>query len=52
MLLWVPAAVFFQSYALYYFGSRYPALAALLWPDSPPPPTPELFSPEPVPSPA
>src|SRR5438477_1510717 len=52
MLLWVPAAVFFQSYALYYFGSRYPALAALLWSDSPPPPTPELFSPEPVPSPA
>ena len=34
MLLWVPAAVFFQSYALYYFGSRYPALAALLWLDS------------------
>src|SRR5437763_2943354 len=57
MLLWVPAAVFFQSYALYYFGSRYPALAALLWPDSPsaPPVTP-LAQPglgfPPVPTPA
>jgi hypothetical protein len=30
----VPVAVFFQSYALYYFGSRYPRLAELLWPAS------------------
>jgi len=28
----VPVAVFFQSYALYYFGSRYRRLAELLWP--------------------
>jgi len=34
----VPAAVFFQSYALYFVGSRYPALAKLLWPEQPAPP--------------
>jgi hypothetical protein len=28
----VPVAVFFQSYALYYLGSRYQRLGALLWP--------------------
>jgi len=31
----VPVAVFFQSYALYYLGSRYQRLGALLWPDQP-----------------
>ena len=56
LLLWVPAAIFFQSYALYYFGSRYPALAALLWPESPVPPA--ITSPDigpdlpPIPTPA
>jgi hypothetical protein len=28
----VPAAVFFQSYALYYLGSRYERMGALMWP--------------------
>jgi len=31
----VPVAVFFQSYALYYVGSRYQRLCALLWPPPP-----------------
>jgi hypothetical protein len=31
----VPVAVFFQSYALYYVGSRYQRLGVLLWPPSP-----------------
>src|SRR5947208_1764878 len=54
MLLWVPAAVFFQSYALYYFGSRYPALAALLWLDSPSAPPLTQSGPDlpPIPTPA
>lgn len=62
----VPAAVFFQSYTLYFFGSRYWPLGRLLWPappeappapatlpDAPPsvPPT-EDSGPAPLPSPA
>jgi hypothetical protein len=41
-LLWVisfvstPALVFFQSYALYFLGGRYPVLGALLWRSAPP----------------
>ena len=31
----VPVAVFFQSYALYYIGSRYQRLGELLWPEPP-----------------
>lgn len=48
-----PVAVFFQGYALYFFGSRYEPLAELLWPAPPPPPPPPApESLEPVPSPA
>jgi hypothetical protein len=43
----VPAMVFFQSYAMYFFGSRYAALGTLVFP---PPPSPlEPSAPEPVP---
>jgi hypothetical protein len=49
----VPAIVFFPAYSIYFFASRYPALAARLWPPSsleksstgppePPPLPPEL----------
>lgn len=34
-ILAVPAAVFFQSYALYYVGARYQRLGELLWPTPP-----------------
>lgn len=34
-MLSVPAAAFFQSYALYYVGSRYQRLGELLWPRPP-----------------
>ena len=34
-ILSVPLAVFFQSYALYYLGSRYQRLRELLWPAPP-----------------
>jgi MFS family permease len=43
-LLWVmalvsvPSVVFFQSYTLYFFGSRYARLGAILAPPAPPPP--------------
>ncbi|HZI56063.1 MAG TPA: hypothetical protein VFF39_04780, partial [Verrucomicrobiae bacterium] len=32
LVLSAPVSVFFTSYALYFFGGRYPKLAALLWP--------------------
>ncbi len=32
LLLTAPVTVFFASYAFYFFGGRYPKLAALLWP--------------------
>ncbi len=41
----VPAIVFFPAYSIYFFATRYPPLAALLWPPQPnsaapaPPPT-------------
>ena len=31
----VPAIVFFPAYSIYFFAPRYPALATLLWPQSP-----------------
>jgi len=34
-LISVPAIVFFPAYAIYFFAPRYPALAALLWPQPP-----------------
>jgi hypothetical protein len=44
-LISVPAIVFFPAYSIYFFASRYPALAAYLHPPlpivPPPPPLPE-----------
>jgi hypothetical protein len=37
LMLTAPVSVFFTSYALYFFGGRYPKLAALLWPQPVPP---------------
>ncbi|HEX4602429.1 MAG TPA: hypothetical protein VH724_00400, partial [Candidatus Angelobacter sp.] len=37
MVLSAPVSVFFASYAFYFFGGRYPKLAALLWPQPTPP---------------
>ena len=37
MVVGAPIIVFFASYAFYFFGGRYPKLAALLWPQSAPP---------------
>lgn len=37
LVLSAPVSVFFTSYALYFFGGRYPKLAALLWPQPLPP---------------
>ena len=34
-LISVPAIVFFPAYSIYFFAPRYPALAALLWPQPP-----------------
>ncbi len=48
-LISVPAVVFFPSYSIYFFASRYPALDALLHPVLPPvmpPPPPLLPTPE------
>jgi hypothetical protein len=36
LILTAPVAVFFASYAFYFFGGRYPKLAALLWPQPAP----------------
>lgn len=51
-LLSTPPMVFFQSYVLHFFGSRYPTLGTLVFP---PPPPPSLEGPpalEPPPAPA
>jgi hypothetical protein len=49
--LYAPGLVFFQSYTLHFFGARYTALAARMFPapESPPPPSPTP-PPEPVPT--
>jgi hypothetical protein len=47
-----PAMVFFQSYALHFFGSRYPALGAVLFPPPPPSPPSPAAPAEPLPLPA
>jgi hypothetical protein len=47
-----PAMVFFQSYALHFFGSRYPALGTVLFPPSPPPSPSPAMPAEPRPLPA
>jgi len=46
-LLQAPVVVFFQSYALTFFGSRYEPLRRLIYPQPPPPP-----STDPLPEPA
>ncbi len=56
-LINTPAMVFFQSYILHFFGSRYPALGQVVFPppESPPPPAIQISSPlgePPLPGPA
>jgi len=41
LVLSAPVSVFFASYAFYFFGGRYPKLAALLWPQPSAPPSPQ-----------
>jgi hypothetical protein len=49
LLLTAPISVFFTSYALYFFGGRYPKLAALLWPQPiPPAPQPQTLGVQPA----
>ncbi|MGC2694455.1 MAG: hypothetical protein WA738_01555 [Candidatus Angelobacter sp.] len=49
LLLTAPVTVFFASYAFYFFGGRYPKLAALLWPQPiSPAPTPQMTQTQPV----
>jgi hypothetical protein len=49
LILTAPIAVFFASYAFYFFGGRYPKLAALLWPQPvPPPPVPQMAGTQPT----
>jgi hypothetical protein len=48
MVLTAPISVFFASFAFYFFGGRYPKLAALLWPQ--PLPLAPQSSPVPVPT--
>jgi hypothetical protein len=52
-LIAVPAAVFFPAYSIYFYASRYPALAALLRPAPPPAisPSPQLPPVPPTPEP-
>jgi hypothetical protein len=56
-LISTPPMVFFQSYMLHFFGSRYAPVGAVLFPpppQAPPPPlpgTPPLFNPPPEPAP-
>jgi hypothetical protein len=56
-LINTPPMVFFQSYVLHFFGSRYPALGAVVFPPPPesPPPAlvePPIIGPPPEPAPA
>jgi len=49
LILTAPVSVFFTSYALYFFGGRYPKLAALLWPQPiPTTPQPQTMGVQPV----
>lgn len=52
LFLSAPVAVFFTSYALYFFGGRYPRLGELLWPTPLPPvaPPPPPMAPTPAPA--
>ncbi len=49
-LIYVPAAVFRQSYGMYFFGARYQPLMPYMYP--PPPPMPPPYVPPPEPAPA
>ena len=42
LVVTAPVSVFFAAYAFYFFGGRYPKLAALLWPQPIPPLQPPL----------
>jgi hypothetical protein len=44
IFLYALAATFFTSYALYFFGGRYPKLGEIQWPNPPPPPLPPRYS--------
>ena len=46
LILTAPVSVFFTSYALYFFGGRYPKLAALLSPQ--PAPVPQMAGAQPI----
>jgi hypothetical protein len=48
MILGAPVAVFFASYAFYFFGGRYPKLAAVLWPQPLPAPATQILGVQPV----
>jgi hypothetical protein len=48
LILTAPISVFFTSYALYFFGGRYPRLAALLWPQQPPAAEPQMVGTHPM----
>ena len=49
LILTAPVSVFFTSYALYFFGGRYPRLAALLWPQPVvPSPVPQMAGTQPA----
>jgi hypothetical protein len=47
LVLTAPISVFFASYAFYFFGGRYPKLAALLWPQ-PAPSSPQMAGMQPA----
>jgi hypothetical protein len=44
-LISVPTVVFFPAYSIYFFASRYPALASLIWPAPEAPPLPPAPAP-------
>ena len=53
-LISVPVIVFFPAYSIYFFASRYPKLAELIYPAPPPPiePVPPILPIDPAPEPA
>ncbi len=51
-LISTPAMVFFQSYMLHFFGSRYPALGTVVFPPPPATPPPPPLDTPPIPEPS
>jgi len=51
-LISTPAMVFFQSYMLHFFGSRYPPLGTVVFPPPPETPTPPPLDTPPIPEPS